>query len=215
MLVVLLILMMATSTATFVMSSTAEDQRAAGAMRSALRTRYVAETAAMTTLALAEETPTGIPMNVGNFLDWSHDRATAPMLRMRYGLPSYGQRDPLISVDPHTYLTQSNKFVCDDQNALVDPNSAPNGDNQPGGGMYALAPRFDATGPRPAAGAARLVPRFSSLIEVWPINRAARPSFRYVITGIGELVDPGIVRTDGRRSPTDVVTMTRAYYDVR
>jgi hypothetical protein len=216
MLVVLLILMMATSTATFVMSSTAEDQRAAGAMRAALRTRYVAETAAMTTLVLAEETPSGLPMTVGTWQDWAQDRAHSPN-RTRYGLPSWGQRDPLIGVDPHSYLTQSSKFtpMCTDQNALNDPRSAPDGSDQPNGGMYALVPRFDATGPRLASAPARLVPRFSSLIEVWPITRSARPSFRYVITGIGELVDPGVTPTLGVRSPQDVVTMSRAYYDVR
>jgi hypothetical protein len=216
MLIVLLILMMATSTATFVMSSTAEEQRAAGAMRNAMRARYVSETAAMTTLALAEESPVGLPMNVGSWQDWAQNRDNSPN-RRRYGLPSWGQRDSLIGVDPRTYLTQSNKFtpMCTDQAALNDQMVNAAGDSVLGGGMFALAPILDGTGSRRASAPSRLTPRFSSLIEVWPLNRSARPSFRYVITGIGELVDPGVLPIDGQRSQQDIVTLSRAYYDVR
>jgi hypothetical protein len=215
-LIVLLILMMATSTATFVLHGTAQDQRAAGAMRNAMRARYVAESAAMTAVVLAEETPAGLPMNVGTWLDWMGTRAASPN-RRRYGMPSYGTVDPLIGIDPHSYLLQSSKFtpMCTDQGDQQDVQVNASGDSVDSNGMFALVPRFDGTSPRAAAGAARLTPPFSSLVEVWPIHREGRASFRYVITGIGELVEPGIVPTDGDRSEQDVVSLSRAYYDVR
>jgi hypothetical protein len=215
-LIVLLILMMATSTATFVLHGTAQDQRAAGAMRNAMRARYVAESAAMTAVVLAEETPAGLPMNVGTWVDWMGTRADSAN-RRRYGMPSYGNMDPLIGIDPRTYLLQSSKFtpMCTDQEDQQDVRVNAAGDSVDGNGMFALVPRFDGTSPRAAASAARLTPRFSSLVEVWPIHREGRASFRYVITGIGELVEPGLSPTDGNRTEQDVVSLSRAYYDVR
>jgi hypothetical protein len=83
-LIVLFVLMMATGTAVFAMQSTQFEQRAAGSLQVAMRTKFVAEAATVSVLALCFQLgPTGCA-------DLKRaDNNFAGALRERYGLPDY------------------------------------------------------------------------------------------------------------------------------
>jgi hypothetical protein len=83
-LIVLFVLMMATGTAVFAMQSTQFEQRAAGSLQVAMRTKFVAEAATVSVLGLCYQLgPTGcadLKRADSNF---------AGTLRERYALPDY------------------------------------------------------------------------------------------------------------------------------
>jgi hypothetical protein len=92
-LIVLFVLMMATGTAVFAMQSTQFEQRAAGSLQVAMRTKFVAEAATTSVLGLCFQLgPTGCA-------DLKRaDNNFAATLRERYALPDYSTSTSVESV---------------------------------------------------------------------------------------------------------------------
>jgi hypothetical protein len=92
-LIVLFVLMMATGTAVFAMQSTQFEQRAAGSLQLAMRTKFVAEAATVSVLGLCFQLgPTGCA-------DLKRaDNNFAGTLRERYAMPDYGTVESVYSL---------------------------------------------------------------------------------------------------------------------
>ena len=192
-LVVLFILMMATGTAMFSMQSTQFEQRAAGSLQQAMRTRYVSEAATMGVLAYCYELgPAGCvdlkraPENVK-----STDRA-------KYALPIY---DSVTETEVVYQLDQKdlvgNSFPSDaGVSALVPP------DSEISGGGTATA----------------FTPSFLTVMEKWEVPNPGetRQRYRLIVSTYGQLaVSVETTAADELRGGHESISATRAFFDVR
>jgi hypothetical protein len=190
-LIVLFILMMATGTAVFSLQSTQFEQRAAGSLQQAMRTRYVAEAATVGVLAYCYELgPAGCvdlkraPSNV------------EPKVREKYALPISGTTEVVYQLDQRDLTGTS--FPSSD--AGVSPVIPP--DTEISGGGTATA----------------FTPSFLTVMEKWEVPNPgeSRQRYRLVVSTYGQLAVAGeAVASDELRGGHESISATRAFFDVR
>ena len=192
-LIVLFVLMMATGTALFAMQGSQFEQRAAGSLYQAMRTKFVAEGATVGVLSLCLELGPAcadLKRAPDNF---------APSKREKYALPAYPTSDQpeLVYELSKSDLTGTASWQGD-----VLPT-----DKQLAGGGTAMA----------------YTPSFSTVMERWelPTPGETRPRFRLIVSTYGQLgADAETALTtplasDERRFGHESISATRAYIDVK
>lgn len=189
-LVVLFILMMATGTAMYSLQSTQFEQRAAGSLQQAMRTRYVAEAATVGVLAYCFELgPAGCidlkraPYNVEK------------TVRAKYALPKAGDTEVVYQID-QTDLSGSSFLSDAGVSTIIPP------DKEISGGGTATA----------------FTPSFLTVMEKWEVPNPGetRPRFRVVVSTYGQLAVTGeTLAADELRGGHESISATRAFFDVR
>jgi hypothetical protein len=193
-LIVLFVLMMATGTAVFALQSTQFEQRAAGSLQQAMRTKFVAEAATVSLLALCFQLSA----------EGCADLKAAPnnveaTVRERYGLPDYGILEKVYSLSASDLPTES--FPT----SVVPSDSALAG----GGTASAFRPSFTTVMEKwdvPNPGETR--PRFRLIVSTYgQLTYDANndgTSDEVAKRGAGEL-----------RDAHESISATRAFFDVR
>jgi len=202
-LIVLFILMMSTVTAVYAMQSTQLEQRAAGALQQAMRTKYVAEAATNAVLAMCLE------LGSTGCVDLKHGTLTTND-QSRYGLPTIGttelNRTTITSLD---FSGPSWPVNANDTGSSVLPD--------------------DSSISGSAATAYPYKPDFMTTVEKWqvPAPGESRPRYRLIVSTYGILnlgratgVDPGGLSVESDtatdiRGAHESVSATRAFFDVR
>ena len=195
----LFVLMMATGTAVFAMQSTQFEQRAAGSLHQAMRTRYIAEAATVSVLSLCYQLGTTGCADI--------KRAQSNLTnatRERYALPGSSAREVVYQLGPADMT--GNAFPKDATwtSALVPT------DGQIAGGGAAMA----------------YTPTFDTVMEKWEVPNPGetRQRYRLIVStygqlGIGDLNKDGTVddvkATDESRFGHESISATRAFFDVR
>jgi hypothetical protein len=216
MLIVLLMLLMATGSALYAMQATFYEQGASTAYGEASWTRSLAEGAAMSGLAVVEETgANGIPRGPGQELDirWRNQGNPRAPFSIMYGVPTPLAGTTGAAATPDGSRSFDNTV---DSNVLL-------ANMQEGLAGFCL-PTRNGQAPYGAPFAASNI-RGSNcrvIYESWAVtgNNAAQngnvvvPITRTVITGIGETAVPGDPLDSGnQRGLHQTVGMARAYFD--
>jgi hypothetical protein len=197
-LIVLFIVMMATSTALFAMQSSQFEQRAAGSIHQAVRAKYVAEAATISALALCYQNGAAGCTDIKRALE----NLTGD-LRQKYGLPNY---DAVNEVEPVYSLTQADFPVTETTNFRLD---AIDNDRDLGS---AVATAYE--------------PGFMAVLEKWQVPNPGetRERYRMIISTYGEVAIGNVDSKEGRddvrtsdkeRFGHETISATRAYFDVR
>lgn len=194
-LIVLFILMMSTATAVFAMQSTQFEQRAAGSLQQAMRTKYVAEAATVSVLGLCLELGTTGCADMKQSLDQFNSQ------RPKFGLPNWGAQETIIQVGPSD-LTGSTWLAS---GALL-PSDTTLSDAVAQGGA-----------------ASPYTPSFVTQMEKWKVPSLpgeSRPRFRMVVSTYGLMSVNAASATDATgtneaRAMHETVSATRAFFDVR
>lgn len=189
-LVVLFILMMATGTAMFSLQGTQFEQRAAGSLQQAMRTRYISEAATVGVLAycyqLGPEGCVSLKGSQGN---------GDPKLREKYALPIAGPTEVVFQIDQTDLKGAS--FPSDTGTSAVIPP-----DTEISGGGTATA----------------FTPSFLTIMEKWKVPNMGeqRQRYRLVVSTYGQLAVTGeTLATDELRGGHESISATRAFFDVR
>lgn len=191
-LVVMFILMMATGTAMFSLQSTQFEQRSAGTLQQAMRTRYVAEAATMGVLAYCYELGPAGCVDLKRAPDESDGG-----VRDKYALPNRGTAEVVYQLDS-TDLTGR---------------SFPQGD----GGVSGLIPSDKEIS---LGGTATVfTPSFLTVMEKWQVPNPGetRERFRLIVSTYGALGLAGgqAPGTGEFRGAHESISATRAHFDVR
>jgi hypothetical protein len=194
-LIVLFVLMLATGTAAYTLQSTQFEVRAAGSLHQAMRTKYVAEAATMSVLALCYQTTavgcTDLKRADGNL---------SSTLRQTYALPDWGQSEIVYSLS----------------RADLNGNSFPAGTN-------ALATDAQISGGGAAAPYTPTFNAVVEKWDV-PNPGDTRPRFRLIVSTYGALdfdsdndmtTVNDTVGTGELRLAHQTISATRAFFDVR
>jgi hypothetical protein len=192
-LIVLFILMMATGTALFAVQGSQFEQRAAGSLYQAMRTKFVAEAATVGVLSLCFELGPACA-----------DLKRAPenyakSKRDKYALPSYP-----VSDKPELVYELSKSDLAGSPSWKADLLPT---DKQIAGGGTAMA----------------YTPSFSTVMERWdiPTPGETRPRYRLIVSTYGQLgADVETTTTtplaaDEHRFGHESISATRAYIDVK
>jgi Tfp pilus assembly protein PilX len=203
-LIVLFVLMMATTTAVFAMQSTQFEQRAAGALQQAMRTKYVSEAATNGVLAVCLERTTA------GCADGTHaDSKFGATERQKYGLPDVGTFETVSS------LTRDD-IAGATWNAPADTATQTSADVL----LPTDAMLIDATAPASTI-ASSYRPSFVTSVEKWTptnANPALPPDkYRLVISTYGALALPTdtALASGELRAAHETISATRAFFDVR
>ncbi len=187
-LIVLLVLMMATSTAAYAVHSTQFEQRAAGSLHQAIRTKFVAEAATIGVLEFCYQlTTTGC-----TDLKRANDNLTST-LRDKFALPSYP--DP--SLGPGEIVYQ---LGPSDLTGNAFPNTIIPADSALAAGGTASSFR----------------PDFMTVMEKWqvPTPGETREHYRLIVSTYGDL-SYDTTATSTARGNFESISATRAFFDVR
>ncbi len=187
--IVLFVLMMATSTAVYALQSTQFEQRAAGSLHQGLRTKFVAEAATIGVLQFCYQTTTTGCADLKRASDNLTDA-----LRDKYALPNWGASEPIYQLGPSD-LTGANFPKADGlTSGIIVPDSA-------------LASGGTATSFRPD---------FMTVMEKWqvPTPSETREHYRLIVSTYGQL-SYDTASTNTTRGAFESISATRAYFDVR
>jgi hypothetical protein len=196
-LIVLFILMMATGTAVFALQSTQFEQRAAGSLLQAARTRYVAEAATMGVLASCDERGTAGCADVHGDVAGASNYFTEAQ-RKKYSLSPWGTREPVFQLD-NTILMAG---------LTADPTSS----------RFKAPVVADDHELNPSGTATAFTPSFMTVIEKWQVPNLSegRDEFRLVVSTYGELqIAAENAVAVGQRGGHSSVSVTRAFFDVK
>ncbi|MDB4990359.1 MAG: hypothetical protein JWN04_5537 [Myxococcaceae bacterium] len=198
-LIVLFILMMATGTAVYAMQATQFEQRAAGSLQQAMRTKYIAEAATVSVLALCLE------LGTTGCVDLKHgDFSTNE--RQKYALPDRGTTETITTITTTDFAGSTWLAPLLPSDALI----------------------VD-TATNSSGSASPFVPNFITSIEEWRIPSAGetRPRFRLLVSTYGLLnlggqisatpagLDVDNTSASDFRDAHESVSATRAFFDVR
>lgn len=203
-LIVLFVLMMSTGTAVFALQSTQFEQRAAGSLQQAMRTKYVAEAATVSVLGLC------LQMGTTGCTDIKRAN-TAPAAelarRQRFALPNY----KATQTDVVYELTAADL-------PAVAATAFP----------IAVLPTDRELSNAGASGAASpYTPGFTSLVEKWEVPNPGetRQRYRLIVSTYGQLTydtdnnlatnDDVAPAADEFRGAHESISATRAFFDVR
>jgi hypothetical protein len=190
---------MSTATALFAMQSTQFEQRAAGSLKIAMRTKYIAEAATVGAQAFCLEygvSCADMKLSPSNF---------SSAKRIKYGLPDYGTAEPVSELG-----TGSANGTSSGLGDLAGANWPLAGDLLPTD--TALITNGGAASP--------YTPDFVTVMEKWKVPNPSdsRPRFRLVVSTYGLLmptVDVGAALPAGEsRYGHESVSATRAFFDV-
>jgi type II secretory pathway pseudopilin PulG len=190
-LVVMFILMMATGTALFSLQSTQFEQRSAGTLQQAMRTRYVAEAATVGVLAYCYE------LGPAGCVDLKRAPDEDAGVRNKYALPNRGASEVVYQLDKTDLIGRS----------------FPEGD----GGVSGLIP----TDKEISLGGTATVftPSFLTVMEKWQVPNPGetRERFRLIVSTYGALgLSAGQTPGTGEfRGAHESISATRAHFDVR
>lgn len=205
-LIVLFVLLMATGTAVFSMQATQFEQRAAGSLQQAMRTKYVAESATVGVLAFCYQAGAAgcadLKRAPGNL-----NEGAGATLREKYALPNWGGSEPIYSIEDAD---------------LVGANFLPPPYPLDGGVNNALLPTDDQLrwdpGIATSGKATPYTPSFVSVMEKWDVPNPGetRPRYRLLVSTYGQIMpDDESVTTGETRRGHESISATRAYFDVR
>ena len=193
-LIVLFILMMSTATAVFAMQSTQFEQRAAGSLQQAMRTKYVAEAATVSVLGFCLELGSTGCADMKQSLDQFNSQ------RAKFGLPNWGAQETIIELSPADLVGSTWTAT--------------------GGVLPSDAVISDAAGQGGAASA--YTPSFITQMEKWKVPNPGetRPRFRMVVStyglmAVGAAGATDAIGTNEARAMHETVSATRAFFDVR
>lgn len=187
-LIVLFILMMSTATAVFAMQSTQFEQRAAGSLQQAMRTKYISEAATMSVLGLCYELgPKDCVTNFASLNNWDGNRA-------KFAAPSWGGVERVIEILPNSYSTATWPVpMLPSDSVLVDLTTNTSGAASP------------------------YTPSFTNTMEQWQItdlNPTSQPRFRLIVSTYGMLNVTGAVdASTTARGNHESISVTRAFID--
>ena len=190
-LIVLFILMMATGTAMFSLQSTQFEQRAAGSLSQAMRTKFIAEGATVGVLALCYELGPSCAE-----LKRAQENLTENR-RLKYALPQYGGRETV-------YELSQTDLTTGDTSGSWKAEALPTDRTLAGGGT-----------------ARAYTPSFTTVMEKWnvPNPGETRPRFRLIVSTYGQLqsdAEAGLALAAGEvRQGHESVSATRAFFDVK
>lgn len=191
-LIVLFILMMSTATAVFAMQSTQFEQRAAGSLQQAMRTKYVAEAATVSVLGFCLELGSTGCADMKQSLDQFSSK------RAKYGLPNWGSQETIIELGPSDLVGSTWTATLLPSDAIIS----------------------DAAGQGGAA--SPYAPSFVTEMEKWKVPNPGetRPRFRMVVSTYGLMSVSASGATDAigtneARAMHETVSATRAFFDVR
>jgi hypothetical protein len=192
-LVVLFILMMSTATAVFAMQSTQFEQRAAGSLQQAVRTKYVAEAATVGVLGFCLELGSTGCADMKQSLDQFSSK------RAKYGLPNWGAQETIIELSPDDLVGSTWTTALLPSDSTIS----------------------DAVGQSGAA--SPYTPSFVTQMEKWKLPNMpgeTRPRSRMVVSTYGLMSVNSASATDATgtneaRAMHETVSATRAFIDVR
>lgn len=189
-LIVLFVLMMATGTAVFAMQSTQFEQRAAGSLQLAMRTKFVAEAATVSLIGLCFQLGTScadLKPADGNF---------AGTMRERYAVPDYGNEETVFSVDTRDFPPSFVAPVLPTDTQLADTGTA-----------SAFRPTFISVFERwQVTNPGETRERFRLIVSTYG-------QLRYDVDGDG--VSDDVQDSNELRGAHESISATRAFLDVR
>jgi len=203
-LIVLFVLMLATGTAVFALQSTQFEQRAAGSLQQAMRTKYIAEAATVSVLGLCLQMGTTGCTDIKRATTTDADEATR---RQRFALPNYDK----VNETEVLYELTARDFAA---NAAT---SFPIN-------VLPLDSELYVDGTSGAASPYR--PSFNSLVEKWEVPNPGetRQRYRLIVSTYGQLTydtdndtttAEDVSAANEFRGAHESISATRAFFDVR